>query len=285
MAPSKSPFKDFTPLSNTGKLFLYTPPTAASTRSSTASSSKSPTPELVILSTWMDAFPKHILKYVTAYQSLYPSSMILIQLDDMIDFLFRPEYILQRRLQPAVDIVRSVHQNSGTILLHSFSNGGSQQSIELAKQYRKSHGEALPLSAIAFDSSPGRGGFSEELKIFTTPFPKALRTVAIPFVLLFMAIMWFVTTLLGNKEPIEWIKEEMVNEENFDKSIPRVYLYGKSDKLVKWTSIMRAAGDAARLGFDVRTVDFEGTAHVNHMASNPDKYWAAIKSVLAVSRK
>lgn len=286
MARNKSPFKDFTALSSTGKLHLYTPNTAASTTSSVPSHGSAP--ELVIISTWMGGLPKHITKYIDAYRKLYPAAMLLIQTNSVADIMMRPNWTQQRRMEPAVDVVRNVHENKpepengrGKILLHMFSNGGCQQAIQLAKQYSKATGEQLPVSAMVIDSAPGTGTWRDGAAAFLLAFPPHLRWMAQPVVYLALGTLWIWTTVLRLTHPIDWIQDGLLDEELFTKSAPRVYLYSKSDELVPWTAVVRAAGDAAFKGWDVETLEFEGTAHVNHMAKDPERYWAAVNAALA----
>ena len=93
-------------------------------------------PRLIILCTWMAAQPTHITKYITGYQTLFPSSKILLIRCEAPDVIYRSSVTLRRRTQPALEILRSLcarEPSRPEILLHIFSNGGSHQATNLLR--------------------------------------------------------------------------------------------------------------------------------------------------------
>src|ERR1700761_3598896 len=101
MAPP-NPFPGFRPFSSGGNTYLYTPTPIPGSQTQLAAS-----PDLIILSTWMGALPKHILKYVSAYQASYPSASILLLTSSLNDFFITPIFVQRHRVASAVEFIQS----------------------------------------------------------------------------------------------------------------------------------------------------------------------------------
>ena len=104
-------------------------------------------PQLILLCSWTDAAPRHIMKYMHAYRNLYPTSPILLVRTSSSDFFLNSERALQQRLEPAIRIIRahledepSSGPNEG-FLAHALSNGGSGHLTCLARQYHATTGQ------------------------------------------------------------------------------------------------------------------------------------------------
>ena len=65
----------------------------------------------------------------------------------------------------------------------------------------------------------------------------------------------------------------------FSKHTPRLYLYSQADEMVPWTEVEEHAEEARKAGLDVRMERFEGSPHVAHARSDPERYWGAVKKV------
>lgn len=272
-----NPFPGFTPLGSGGSAYVYSPPSASATKSLPT------TPDLIILSAWMGAAAKHILKYTTSYQRTYPSASILLLTSAVNDFLFYPSYLQRQRLAPAASFIRTFKKSNptSTILLHAFSNGGSQQTMQLAYAYRSATaGVKLPIDAVALDSCPGRGSFKEGTKAFMLGIPPSLQTVAYPLVLLTMVMSWTWTHILGRKNAIDHIRAGLNDDQLFDKRAPRLYFYSRTDRLVRYTDVEQHAEEARKKGWSAERVQVDGSAHVTHMMKDPEAYWGAIKNLL-----
>lgn len=281
---AKNPFKGFTPLSSNGNIYLYTPSEPVKSGSTTTRHTRdSPTPDLIILSTWMGALPKHILKYTAAYQSSYPTSTLVVITNDILDIVFRPNWLQRRRAQAAIDFIHDFTSNhkGAKVLLHSFSNGGGQQVVQLARGYRTKYKEGLPITALALDSCPGAGrDFAEGMKAIVLAVPPALRFLAKPVVFLLMCYFYLITHLFRMKNVIDHTREGLLDEDVVEKSVPRVYIYSKEDKLVGYQQVEEHAAEAKKEGYRTERVEFTGSGHVQHMMQDPETYWGAITNVL-----
>ena len=60
---------------------------------------------------------------------------------------------------------------------------------------------------------------------------------------------------------------------------PRLYLYSQADEMVPWTEVEEHAEEARKAGLDVRMERFEGSPHVAHARTDPERYWGAVKKV------
>lgn len=92
-------------------------------------------------------------------------------------------------------------------------------------------------------------------------------------------------------------------------SVPRVYLYSKTDVMVPWRDVLGHAEEARRVlhatstattsssagrrhsetfetgsvehGSMIRTVEFDGSGHVSHITVAEEEYWEAVEKTLA----
>lgn len=55
--------------------------------------------------------------------------------------------------------------------------------------------------------------------------------------------------------------------------VRRTYIYGPDDVLIEWRDVEWHAKDAVNKGFKVRLEKFEGSAHVQHVRVDEDRYW------------
>jgi len=114
--------------------------------------------ELIILCTWLGAHQKHIAKYIALYQNIAPRTPLLL-IESSVRTI-TPAYPAQRQMMAdAVTLVRNVVEavTIPKILVHAFSNGGSNSASQLLLAYREVVDQAIPLHGIVIDSSPGRG--------------------------------------------------------------------------------------------------------------------------------
>lgn len=79
-------------------------------------------PDYIVLLTWMGAKAGHILKYVQGYSSLFPTARIMVITTAVPDMILVSSSSLQRRLDPAMQVLASVPKAKA--LIHLFSNGG-----------------------------------------------------------------------------------------------------------------------------------------------------------------
>lgn len=132
-----------------------------------------------------------------------------------------------------------------------------------------------------FDSCPGRARFSQAHRAVTTgmnPLVKFLFTI-------FFAPSYFLLTLLGmllgRKDQIERLRAAMARADVLppwtDKATPRVYMYSAKDELVNAEDVEDHVADLRALGINARLEKFEGSAHVAHMRTEPERYWGIVR--------
>ncbi|KAK4228054.1 hypothetical protein QBC38DRAFT_476060 [Podospora fimiseda] len=244
-------------------------------------------PKLILLSTWMSARPTHILKYLTPYLSLYPSSPILLLRSSPRHFL--SPFSLPQELDPAVTYFQSIFSNDTPpsdispqpqLLIHAFSNGGSLLYALLRLRITIN---SLPRYTIIFDSTPGQFRYWPSFWAFTASFSGWRYWIIAPVMHLIVSFfyVWHVIIGRGKSGPLAKLA---AGHNDFEKlggrEVRRTYIYGKGDKLVDWRDVEEHAGDAENRGFkSVRKEEFVGTGHVAHGRGegNVGRYWGVVR--------
>ncbi|KAK3064591.1 hypothetical protein LTS18_005803 [Coniosporium uncinatum] len=241
-------------------------------------------PNLVIVSAWMGAAPKHIAKYSSTYTKRYPSSQIIVIANSMADVFITSSAAHHRRLRPVIEVIQAcVKMNDKPrILLHVFSNGGSMTACHLAIAYRSQLSLPLPITAMALDSCPGLPEYWTGLRAVSTGLPKSFLPRLLGLLVIHLALITFavVDNLIVSESFFTWLRRNLNDESLFAKEVPRCYLYSKEDDMVLWRDIEAHAADAVAEGYDVEKVRFEGSKHVGHMVVDSKRYWSAIERAL-----
>jgi hypothetical protein len=262
---------------------IYTPPKP--------STDHAQDPGLVIICSWAFANPKHISKYLRGYQERHPASQILLIQTNTGNMTWRPHTWQRPMFAPAILAIRSYLQatqdSKSGILLHIFSNGGSYSAVQLAEFYHQSWGNHLPISAIIFDSCPSPPRFNLGVKAFNTLLPKdsVSQTLGPAFMWLTLAAM-AALHMAGISELIVAKAYRGVNQPDgafIQGAPPRTYIYSKADNMVMAEDVLASAEEArSALGDDekslVRTEEFVGSGHTNHVSLNPERYWEIVRS-------
>ena len=248
-------------------------------------------PKLVVLCSWMAAHPTHITKYITGYQTVFPTAQILLIRSEAPDIIYRSTAILRRRIQPALDVVRSTcakEPSHPEILLHVFSNGGSHQATNLLRNYQSAIGQRFPLHAKILDSCPGRGNFQRSYLALSAPFdrqPAYLRLPSSLAVIIVLCIHWLLVTSSLFENPIEIIRRGL-NDEHVARETKRVYIYSDVDRMVHWQEVEDHAADARSKGFAADLERFEGSGHAAHVrVGGGERYWQIVKDLWSESSK
>ena len=248
-------------------------------------------PNLVVICSWMAAHSTHITKYITGYQTLFPTAPILLIRSEAPDIIYRSKATLRRRLEPAIDLVRSIcakEPSRPEILLHVFSNGGSHQAINLLQNYQSAVGQGFPIHAKILDSCPGRGNFKRSYLALSAPFdrqPGYLRLPSSLAVVIILCIHWVLVTLLRFENPIKTIRQGL-NDKHLTRETKRVYIYSDADRMVNWQEVEDHAADARSEGFAVDLERFEGSGHAAHVrVGGGERYWQIVKDLWTESSK
>jgi hypothetical protein len=250
-------------------------------------------PSLILLMTWTGAHGRHISKYTSEYSTMFPSSHIMVITTSSADFIFRNSKRKQHRLQPAVKYISNLQhipcRNNGGILMHVFSEGGSNKACELATAYQRSTGTRLPLSALYLDSTPGHPRYLRLCSALAKSFPpipvlKQLATVIATIVLGFIWILYHVFVGYSNN-PVSKSRRQLLDPTLFDLKTPRCYLYSKKDALIAWQDVYEHAGESMEHSGAVTEIIFESSGHVDHARREPNRYWDAVTTVWRQSQE
>ncbi|KAL1983303.1 hypothetical protein VTN96DRAFT_10444 [Rasamsonia emersonii] len=157
---------------------------------SSSQQSSSNDPDYIVLLTWMHAKAEHILKYVQGYSRLFPTARIMIITTTASDMIVVSFSTLQRRLEPAIQVLAS--RPEAKVLIHLFSNGGAHMTAQLALTYSQRFHKPLPVQAMVFDSSPGQATWQRSARALIAGFPKQplARILGTLVVHLALALIW-----------------------------------------------------------------------------------------------
>lgn len=237
-------------------------------------------PNLVLLIGWMDAQPRHLAKYTAKYESLYPSSRIIVITTSQIDTAWRTTAANIQRISPAMEVIYALPPDA-KFLLHFASNGGGFTTLLVAKTYREKMRKPLPVSAMVMDSTPGVVRLKGTVKAFALIFPKNIilqfltKAIFLMFYGLFMGGYW----LVGKPNLVDIVRKALNNGEFFSRKVPRVYIYSEGDELVSRKDVEEHADKAEVLGYPVWREDFGGSKHCAHMLEDEGRYWGIVRKL------
>lgn len=288
-----------------------------------------PTPgQLIIICTWLGAAPKHIAKYTGLYKSIAPGARILL-IESNVPILISSYNHQRDVIKPAVSVVldtlaeldyhsatsdtKSIsndHLPNGSasrtletdaqpkVLLHTFSNGGTNTATQLLLVLNSNLHSPLPLSGLVCDSCPANGTYWKSYDAMVLSLPKdfasrLLGALACHCIL----ILLYTWIACGNENPASLNRRIMQASEivgpGWETSVKdreqggikveskgRVcYFYSKADKMCHWEDIKEHAEKAKAMGWSVKEFVFEGSGHCAHFSKDEDKYANAVKSL------
>jgi hypothetical protein len=234
-------------------------------------------PSTILLFGWMDAPARALAKYTLTYTHLFPSSRILLVTSSSGDFIYRTFARQFQNLSPALSKVRSDEKKS--LLLHSFSNGGAQHVVNLAMMYKKATGKLLPIKALVIDSAPGPGEYMRAIRCLVTAYKTLVwwrRWIAVAGTYAVFMLLGEIWRLMGWRNRVVRIREELNNEKLIMKEGRRVYIYGDGDEVIPVRDVEEHIQEARKKGFLVRGERFDGTAHVQHVRGEEERYWGVV---------
>ena len=278
VALTKGPFPGFKQLAAT--VWYYEPQENTSNGVATATNQ----PDLVVLSTWMGAAPKHILKYIVGYQELYPKSPILMLTNTIMDIILRTRQSYKDKLKPALRIIRdaAMARDDPKILLHLYSNGGANHAASLAYFYRQQYNAPLPVSGMILDSAPGVATYRRSIAAMAVGLPQFILGRILGYIIIHImcAAMWVTHHIFKRENIISQIRRQLVDPTLFPTSSPRVYIYSETDKMVGWKDVEYNAQLAKEAGYRVQTERYGKSAHCGHLRTDPRRYWDAVQRSL-----
>lgn len=189
-------------------------------------------------------------------------------------------------LAPAVDYIRRRHSNrtGKNILLHAFSEGGSNKAVCLAQAYLSATGRRLPVAASVLDSTPGTPRYSSNVAAFRRSLPQnqALRALGLPLGALVLAITWVLFGIFVGYEQnaISKTRRALNDETLWDVvGMARTYVFSQADDLIHWKDIEDHAADVAeKFGTTSMLVRFKDSGHCSHAREHEEYYWNAVRT-------
>lgn len=242
-------------------------------------------PSLIILCTWTGALSRYIAKYTAEYQSLFPLTRIMVITTTTKDLCFRSSAQKQRRLKPAIDRIScykylSDEATNRGILMHVFSEGGSNKACELAEAYYSLTSTRLPVSALCCDSTPGHPRYLRLCNALNKSLPQVpvLRHAGIIFGGAILGAFWITYGLIKGPENnvITRTRRRLHDSKHFSLTAPRCYLYSKEDSLIASRDVYEHAVESMHKGIPTREVLFEGSGHCEHAKQDPERYWNTV---------
>ncbi|KAK1969795.1 hypothetical protein LY78DRAFT_678196 [Colletotrichum sublineola] len=242
-------------------------------------------PALILLTSWTGADPRHVAKYTKRYNEIYPSATVMVVTTVINDLVFRSTQEKVAVLGPAVEFLRrhvSTHLMRPTILLHAFSEGGSNKAVCIARAYLAATGCRLPVGGFVFDSTPGKPHFSSNVAAFKRSLPanKAVRAMGLPVGVVVLGMVYGTFRVVKGPENnvITQTRNALNDEVLWDVAgVPRTYVFSEADDLIAWEDIVDHAHESAELlKIESSLVRYKKSGHCNHVRENEEEYWAAV---------
>lgn len=239
--------------------------------------------ELIILCTWLGALPKHTSKYIALYQAVAPHTPILHLASNIWSLTAR--YDLQRqKVQDAVSVVlRTLSEAEGAhtapkILIHTFSNGGTNAITQLLIVLQEKRGMSLPVHSILCDSGPAKGEYWKSYRAMRLSLPKSyFFNLTGAFIVHFIVSVLYASIIIGKYEaPETLIRRTLLDASMVTERKKRnkriVYLWSKTDELVDWRDVLEHSKEAQQKGWITRSEEFEMSPHCGHMRMHAERY-------------
>ncbi|KAI0805329.1 hypothetical protein GGR55DRAFT_289850 [Xylaria sp. FL0064] len=306
------------------RVYLWRPSSPDNNTNNDTTTRAAVDPALIIVFGWMNAADGPLAKYVRQHQQLFPSSAILLITCTFAGMTLpwlglreaRIAAITARAiLEHGEDEVRHRESSSSSsppprLLLHVFSNAGSTMLYHLYTAFAattanntttaaatgsssssndapKEAMQALPLHATIFDSAPAPFTYQTLMRgIFDGAPSRAIRLAVTPVAYLYVALVWFVLTVLRVPDHIGDLAprahNDVVGAQRGEAC--RVYVYGPADRITPVAEVRRHADEAEARGFRVRREVFERTGHVAHARGDAERYWRVVQQIWEEAR-
>ncbi|KAK7958335.1 hypothetical protein PG996_010226 [Apiospora saccharicola] len=251
------------------------------------------TPAMILLTSWTGAIPKHIAKYTQVYNEMYPYTPIMVVTTSVDDLLLWSTEKKVAALTAAVGYIQgrtsSCYSGDGggqqhpSLLLHAFSEGGSNKAVCVARAYLAATRRQLPVGAFVFDSTPGTARFMSNVNAFKRSLPQNIlvRTLGVSVGMVILAVAWVIIAMCVGYEGNTINKtRRALNDEGLWPcvGVPRTYVFSEGDDLVLWRDVEDHAEESARrFKIPSLVVRYKKTGHCNHVREDPHYYWSVIK--------
>ncbi|KAI0573214.1 Indole-diterpene biosynthesis protein [Pyrenophora tritici-repentis] len=234
-------------------------------------------PAMVVLCPWTGAKSGHIDFYTERYKELYPFADIVVITTSLIDICFRSSESKQKRLASALEPIKGKEN----LLMHVFSDGGSNKACELAEAFKSENKSCLPVKVLCLDSTPGKPHYRRLCKAFSKVLPPLpmMRPVGLVLGSIVIGSKWiFYDCIKGFEQNVmSRTRKRLLDGQLWDPSASRLYLYSKGDALVSSHDIYTHAKESEEKGIPVFTKEFKESRHVRH-GKDEAEYWPEIQN-------
>ena len=235
-------------------------------------------PTTILLFCWLNAGPRHILKYSSSYNKLFPNARIVAISCNMPNMIYHSNAMQERWLEPVVEIVQG--EPGARILVHLFSNGGNHEFANFSTAFHKRTGGLPPIRAMVLDSTPGQGTIKSGVGVILAQTkPGLIRIMTIVTAIVVMLLVSIVNAILGIENAITRARWRL-NDPGWTRlEVPRCYIYSEMDRLVDWKDVEAHSAEAEARGWHVTREKFTGSPHVSHARLDEMRYWTIVKAL------
>jgi hypothetical protein len=147
-------------------------------------------------------------------------------------------------------------------------------------------------TAVIIDSSPGGDDFASVNYVFAQSFPNPFLRYPFMAVLILVHIIGVLfrrvsfnyhdTTKRALLQDgwLPWVRTQRSSSStssNKNQQTPFLYIYSKADRAVPYAHIHAHTQKAEAQGRDITREIYETSTHVNHMRSDPERYWNSVR--------
>jgi hypothetical protein len=210
---------------------------------------------------------------------MFPSTPGMLITTTIVDLCIRGSESKQKRWRPAVEWIAK-RLPKVQILMHVFSEGGSNKACELAEAYLTTKNSRLPVSALILDSTPRQPHFRRLCNAASkslSPIP-CFRVASLPLSYVMVGTIWVVYCGFKGfeKNVISMTRKRLLDPSVRDPNTPRCYIYSSGDDLIEYRDIETHAEASENCHIPVTLQRFETSGHVMHAKVNKDAYWDTV---------
>lgn len=245
-------------------------------------------PRAVIIFSWGDAIPKHILKYTEGFAKLFPYAKQIAVLSPIFQAMRQNIDQRTKNMLPVLEAAfphGTDYVTDNAVLMHVMSNTGGINYAATLNAYKEKYGQPLPHRLTSYDSTPGGLDFTWE-NLSRWSYAMALGTAGWfpwPFVItqsiwgVFLCVNRVVDHVSSTETAPQFGVRAMLDPAFTSHQATKLYLYSKEDKLISSVHIEENMAESKQGGYKIEGKIFEGSAHVGHMRMFPEEYWGAIE--------
>jgi hypothetical protein len=194
-------------------------------------------------------------------------------------------------LQNTLSSSSSASQSPPKILIHTFSNGGSNSATQLLLTHHEKTGNALPLQGMICDSGPAKGEYRKSYNAMVHSLPRGLFFKLVGGFMAHFILLWMgISSRYLHRYPVF---EALIRDTLLDPKIVagrgsngeatrkrRIdYVWSKEDEMVEWQDVVDHAEEAREKGWVVGSTEFVGSGHCGHLRVSRERYEEVVKGM------